>query len=312
MRHLDVRIWQDGHADSPDIRGRFTACSPDHTTVAPMSIHVRRLSKRFRSNRQLCCALDGVDLAIDDGEMVALIGPSGSGKSTLIRHLAGLVAGDPGEGEISIDGRRVQNDGRIATDIRDARAAIGVIFQQFNLVGRLGVLENVLAGGLHRHPLWRTLSGLLPRPERERAMGCLHRVGLVEKAGQRAATLSGGQQQRVAIARAMFQGARTILADEPIASLDPNSARRVMDILSAINREDGVTVVVSLHQVEVARDYCRRAIALRAGRVVFDGPSSDLDDAMLRGIYEHDLDIDESGPHQPAAIHEPAAVLATA
>ncbi|HAT10788.1 MAG TPA: phosphonate ABC transporter ATP-binding protein [Planctomycetes bacterium] len=269
-----------------------------------MSITVRRLSKRFRSNGRACCALDQIDLDIADGEMVALIGPSGSGKSTLMRHIAGLVAGDPGEGDVLFDGRPVQSGGRISREIRELRCRIGFIFQQFNLVGRLDVLTNVLAGAIHRHPMWRTLAGVYPMQERLAAMHCLERVGMDDKAAQRASTLSGGQQQRVAIARAMLQGARTILADEPIASLDPSSARRVMETLARINSEDRTTVVVSLHQVEYARSFCSRAIALRAGKVVFDGPATDLTDDRLLAIYHHRLDGEDgpsSSPSGPAA-----------
>jgi phosphonate transport system ATP-binding protein len=282
-----------------------------------MTITVRRLSKRFRSNGRQCCALDQVDLDIADGEMVALIGPSGSGKSTLMRHIAGLIAGDPGEGDVLFDGRTVQSGGRISREIRDLRCSIGFIFQQFNLVGRLDVLTNVLAGAIHRHPMWRTLAGVYPMQERLAAMRCLERVGMDDKAAQRASTLSGGQQQRVAIARAMLQGAKTILADEPIASLDPSSARRVMETLARINREDRTTVVVSLHQVEYARNFCTRAIALRAGKVVFDGPAADLTDDRLLSIYHHALDGEDGSGDQrsgtsasrPTTAPEPEPVL---
>jgi phosphonate transport system ATP-binding protein len=279
-----------------------------------MAITVRRLSKRFRSGSRVCCALDAIDLDIADGEMVALIGPSGSGKSTLMRHIAGLVAGDPGDGDVSIDGCTVQTGGRINSNVRRLRSRIGFVFQQFNLVSRLDVITNVLAGSLHRHALWRTLTGIFPMRERLAAMRCLERVGMDEKAAQRAGTLSGGQQQRVAIARAMLQGAKTILADEPIASLDPGSARRVMEALERVNREDRTTVVVSLHQVEYARDFCDRAIALRGGRVVFDGPSRELTDERLVGIYHHALDGEDGHGHTPAKrparrpLLEPAAV----
>ena len=279
---------------------RFTSWNP---YTPPMPIRIRRLSKRFACPGGRRCALDGIDLDIADGEMVALIGPSGSGKSTLIRHIAGLVAGDLGEGEITVGTTVMQKDGRIGTGARGARAGIGVVFQQFNLVPRLDTLTNVLVGALPRHPIWRTLLGLFPRHEREAAMRCLDRVGLADRASQRASTLSGGQQQRVAIARTLLQGASTLLADEPIASLDPPAARRVMDVLARINEEDRATVVVSLHQVAYARSHCPRAIALRAGRVVYDGPSADLDDARLASIYDHAIDgEDDSGSAQRPAV----------
>ena len=257
-----------------------------------MPIAITSLTKLFRRQGQTCLALDGLTLSIADGEMVALIGPSGSGKSTLLRHCAGLVTGDLGTGSIRIDQHTVQENSKLARNVRLARQRIGFIFQQFNLVERMDVLGNVLAGAIHRQPMWRTLSGMYPRAEREAAMRCLARVGVADKAGQRAGSLSGGQQQRVAIARAMLQGARTILADEPIASLDPNAARRVMEHLAALNREDKATVVVSLHQVEYARKYCQRAVALRHGQVVFDGPVGDLTDERLAVIYANALDQD--------------------
>lgn len=251
------------------------------------AIRVRSLEKTFPGGRR---ALDSIGVEIAPGEMVALIGASGSGKSTLLRHIAGLMAGDSGDGAVEVDGRAVQQGGRIASDVREIRSGVGFVFQQFNLVDRLPVLTNVLAGALHRVPLWRGLLRAFPRAEKIRAMDALLRVGIADCCHQRASTLSGGQQQRAAIARALVQGARVILADEPIASLDPESSRRVMDILARVNREDGVTVVVSLHQVNVAMKYCPRAIALRSGRIVFDGPSERLSPALLRELYGAEAD----------------------
>ena len=232
-------------------------------------------------------ALAGVSLSVDSGEMVALIGASGSGKSTLLRHLAGLVAADrrPGLSRVEILGRSVQQGGRIASAVRRVRKNVGFIFQQFNLVNRLSVLTNVLTVLLGRIPTWRGCLGLFTRDEKLYAMKALSRVGIAETARQRASTLSGGQQQRAAIARALVQEARIILADEPIASLDPASSRRVMEILSQINREDGITVLVSLHQVEYAKLYCSRIVALKDGLVVYDGPSAALTPALLRNLY---------------------------
>jgi phosphonate transport system ATP-binding protein len=252
------------------------------------AIHVKGLSKTFASGRK---ALQDVDLAIAPGEMVALIGASGSGKSTLLRHLAGLMSGDGGpSGLVRIHGRTVQQHGRIAGDIRSVRAGVGFVFQQFNLVDRLPVIVNVLAGTLHRMPLWRSLARWFTADETARGIEALRRVGIADCCFQRASTLSGGQQQRAAIARAMVQGARVILADEPIASLDPESSRRVMDILARVNREDGCTVVVSLHQVNVAMRYCARTVALHHGRVVYDGPSSSLTPPLLRELYGAEAD----------------------
>ncbi len=246
------------------------------------AIRVNALNKTFGNGRK---ALQNVDLNIAPGEMVALIGASGSGKSTLLRHMAGLMAGDAGAGAITIHGRTVQAGGRISRDIRSVRAGVGFVFQQFNLVDRLPVIVNVLAGALHRMPLWRSLVRWFTDEEMARGVEALRRVGIVECCSQRASTLSGGQQQRAAIARAMVQGARVILADEPIASLDPESSRRVMDILTRVNREDGCTVVVSLHQVNVAMKYCPRTVALHHGRVVYDGASAALTPALLRELY---------------------------
>jgi len=245
------------------------------------AIRITNLTKSFGARR----ALEAVNLEILPGEMVALIGASGSGKSTLLRAIAGLLCADRGTGEVQVNGRLVQRDGRLAPDIRAVRAGIGFVFQQFNLVGRLSLFTNVMTGTLHRMPLWRSLPRWFRAEDARRGLEALARVGIAEFAAQRASTLSGGQQQRGAIARALVQGARVVLADEPIASLDPESARRVMEILAAIHREDGCTVLVSLHQVNVALRYCPRTIALRAGRVVHDGPSARLTAPLLRELY---------------------------
>lgn len=251
------------------------------------AIRIHALDKTFGNGRK---ALQGIDLTVRPGEMVALIGASGSGKSTLLRHIAGLMAGDAGRGRIEVHGQAVQAEGRIGRDIRRVRAGIGFVFQQFNLVDRLPVVVNVLAGALHRTPSWRGLLRWFSPEEKARALEALRRVGILECSYQRASTLSGGQQQRAAIARAVVQGARVILADEPIASLDPESSRRVMDILARVNQEDGCTVVVSLHQVNVAMKYCARTVALHQGRVVYDGPSAALTPALLRDLYGADAD----------------------
>ncbi|PWC44322.1 phosphonate ABC transporter ATP-binding protein [Azospirillum sp. TSO22-1] len=245
------------------------------------AIRVTRLSKTFNC----CAALQGVSVDIGAGEMVALIGASGSGKSTLLRHLAGLSLGDGGDGRVEVLGTPVQACGRLAPGIRRTRARVGFVHQQFNLVGRLPVMTNVLTGTLGRVPLWRSLAGAFTTGERALALDALARVGIADKAWVRASALSGGQQQRAAIARTLVQKAEIILADEPIASLDPVSSRNVMETLARINAEDRVTVVVSLHQVDFAIRYCPRTIALKNGAVVYDGPSSALTPALLRDLY---------------------------
>lgn len=276
---------------------------------------VESLTKTFHGGKQ---ALKNVSLSIDSGEMVALIGASGSGKSTLIRHVAGLIQSDRETCcKVSVGGRPVQCEGRLTSEARDIRRDVGVIFQQFNLVNRLSVLTNVLTGVLGRIPALRGTFGLFTRDERISAMRALARVGIAETARQRASTLSGGQQQRAAIARAMVQGAQIVLADEPIASLDPASAKRVMETLSEINNKDGITIVVSLHQVEYARRYCPRTIALRDGEIAFDGPSLDLTHDLLRELYgdaSEELvlpDVPEKAPTPQAAL-QPAAAFAGA
>ena len=251
------------------------------------AIHVDHLNKTFARKT----ALVDLQLTIGAGEMVALIGASGSGKSTLLRHLAGLACCDrKNGGSVKVLGREVQASGRLNGKVRRLRADIGYIFQQFNLVNRLSVLDNVLLGSLGRMPRWRGNLGLFNADEKQFAMESLARVGLADLAAQRASTLSGGQQQRVAIARALTQRAEVILADEPIASLDPESARKVMEILADINRRDGKTVVVTLHQVDYATRYCPRAVALKGGRIHFDGPAADLSSQFLNDLYGADLD----------------------
>jgi phosphonate transport system ATP-binding protein len=246
------------------------------------AIDVRDLSKSFQPGIRV---LQDIALRIAPGEMVALIGASGSGKSTLIRTIAGLVTADRGAGRVGIHGTPMQEGGRIVPDAARLRSQVGVVFQQFNLVPRLSVLTNACLGFLGQIPAWRGMLAAFSRDEKQCAMQALARVGIAEQALKRGADLSGGQQQRAAIARTLVQGARVIIADEPIASLDPRAARRVMDILAELNRQDGITVLVSLHQVEYALRYCPRTIALRDGRVVFDGPSTALTPAFLSKLY---------------------------
>jgi phosphonate transport system ATP-binding protein len=249
-------------------------------------ITVRDASKSYGARR----ALDGVSLSINRGEMVALIGPSGSGKSTLLRSITGMVRLDKGSGTVSVFDEPVQTGGKVSDRIRGVRARIGVVFQQFNLVGRLTLFSNVALGMLGRIGFVRGLFGWWPKAEKAGVMGALARVGVADYAAQRAGTLSGGQQQRAAIARALVQKAQVILADEPVASLDPVSARRVMELLCDLNRDESMSVVVSLHQVDYALRYCARIVALKAGKIAYDGPSSGLDHAKLVDIYGPEIE----------------------
>jgi phosphonate transport system ATP-binding protein len=226
-------------------------------------------------------AVDGIDLTVGAGEFVAILGRSGSGKTTFLRALNRLV--EPTAGTVRVAGRAVTGAGPV--ELRAARRQIGMIFQQFNLVRRASVLENVLAGRLGYVPPLPSLLGRFPREDHDLALGCLAQVGLAHLAGRRADTLSGGEQQRVAIARALAQAPSVILADEPTASLDPALTADIMGILKAINVERGLTLVVSQHQLETALAYATRIVGVRAGRVVFDGPPAAVTPAVAEQIY---------------------------
>jgi phosphonate transport system ATP-binding protein len=242
-------------------------------------IHIRGLRKTFPPDR---VALDGVDLDIGAGEFVMVIGQSGAGKTTMLRCLNRLQ--EPTSGEIVLNGAHIT--GATPETLRGLRRQIGMIFQQFNLVKRARVMENVLAGRLGHVP---TLSSLLRRfPEADLAIAreCLRLVGLEEFADRRADTLSGGEQQRVAIARALAQEPKVILADEPTASLDPKLTESIMEILTRINVERRLTLVVSQHRLETALAYGTRIVGLRQGRVMFDGPPSAMTPETVEAIYQ--------------------------
>jgi len=241
-------------------------------------IRIRRITKEYPGGTR---ALEDVSLEIADGEFVALIGPSGAGKSSLLRCVNGLVA--PTSGEIVVDGVAVT--GAPEARLRQVRERVGFVFQQFNLLRRLTVLHNVLVGRLAHASQWRSLLGWFEADDVVRGRRVLRRVGREGLADRRADTLSGGQQQRVAIARALVQEPRIILADEPMASLDPALSRTVMELLGRINREDGITVITSLHVLDLARQYGRRIIALRDGRVVHDGPPESLTGNIAEVIF---------------------------
>jgi len=229
-------------------------------------------------------ALDGISLDFHKGEFIVLIGLSGSGKSTLLRCINRLV--DPTSGTVTFDGMDVTR--AKGMELRRIRRRIGMIFQQFNLVKRSSVFTNVLAGRLGYRTTWRTIVGRPSRDDVALAFENLGRVGIVEKAFGRADALSGGQQQRVGIARALMQRPELMLADEPVASLDPATSHSVMKYLEEINKKDGITVVCSLHFLSLARRYGTRVIALNAGKVAFDGKPADIDDRRFREIYGED------------------------
>ncbi len=224
------------------------------------------------------CALKDINLDIKAGQFIAVLGPSGAGKSTLLRAMNAL---DPAtQGEISIDGVVLSKK-----NYRQIRAHIGMVFQQFNLVDRLNVMTNVLVGRLAEHSWLSSLFYLFPKADYQIAEAALREVDLLDKAWSRADKLSGGQQQRVGIARALAQQPKMILADEPIASLDPKASEEVLKLLRKICSEKGITVIVNLHQVEYAKQFADRVIALKAGQVVFDDHPDQLTQARQADIY---------------------------
>ncbi|MGH9185362.1 MAG: phosphonate ABC transporter ATP-binding protein [Acidimicrobiales bacterium] len=250
--------------------------------MAPMTetvVSLDRLTKRFAGG---ITALDGVSFDVPKGQLVVLVGLSGSGKSTLLRHLNGLHR--PTAGEVEVLSTDIVHAGH--HELRSLRRRVGFVFQQFNLVGRSACLENVLSGALGRirGPRFGVVS--YPRALRRRALEHLDRVGLGDRAFQRADTLSGGQQQRVAIARTLMQEPALLLADEPVASLDPESSAQVMDVLFRICVEEQLTVVCALHQVEFAMGWAQRIIGLRDGRVVLDQQAAHLDSADVMAVYQ--------------------------
>jgi len=243
----------------------------------PETLRLRGLTRRFGG----VVAVDGVDLDAPAGQMLGIIGRSGAGKSTLLRMINRLT--EPSAGTIRFGD--IDVTALSGKALRAWRASAAMIFQQFNLVPRLDVLTNVLIGRLSRRPALPSLFGLFSAEERAMAMTLLERFGLAEAALQRAGTLSGGQQQRVAICRALLQEPRLLLADEPVASLDPANARLVMDALRAVHRQDGLTVLVNLHHLDTARAYCDRIIALQQGRIMFDGTPAQLSASKVFDIY---------------------------
>jgi len=270
----------------------------------PALLEIRDLVKVYPHGTR---ALEGISLDINRGEFVVLIGLSGSGKSTLLRCINRLV--EPTNGRVLFDGTDVTL--ARGQDLRRIRRRIGMIFQQFNLVKRSSVFANVLAGRLGYRSPWRTIASRPSREDVALAFENLERVGILEKAYVRADALSGGQQQRVGIARALMQQPQLMLADEPVASLDPATSHSVMKYLEEINKNDGITVICSLHFLSLARRYGTRVIALKDGRVAFDGLPVEIDERRFKEIYGEDAVEVEIGPEksQPQPMSATEAAL---
>jgi phosphonate transport system ATP-binding protein len=266
----------------------------------PPILQLKGITKTYPSGTR---ALSGISLDIQRGEFVVLIGLSGSGKSTLLRCINRLV--DPTTGSVLFDGVDVTR--ARGAELRRIRRRIGMIFQQFNLVRRASVFGNVLAGRLGSRPLWRTIALRPTREDVTLAFENLERVGIVDKAYARADALSGGQQQRVGIARALMQRPDLMLADEPVASLDPATSHSVMKYLEEINKKDGITVICSLHFLSLARRYGTRVVALKDGKVAFDGKPAEIDERRFKEIYGQDAVEVEIGPERS----EPQPMSAT-
>ncbi|EHK58291.1 phosphonate ABC transporter ATP-binding protein [Allomesorhizobium alhagi] len=245
-------------------------------------LEIRNVTRRFGKTT----AVNGVALEIPQGQMVGIIGRSGAGKSTLLRMINRLI--DPSHGSIFFAGTEVS--GLHGSTLRRWQRDCAMIFQQFNLVPRLDVLTNVLLGRLNHRSTALNLLNIFSREERAMAISALERLDIAQTALQRAGTLSGGQQQRVAIARALMQQPKMILADEPIASLDPLNAKVVMDALRDINLREGITVITNLHTLDTARNYCERIIGMAGGKVVFDGAPEELTREAVRMVYGADSD----------------------
>ncbi|SNZ04183.1 phosphonate transport system ATP-binding protein [Terribacillus aidingensis] len=246
-------------------------------------IEFRNVSKTYPNGVK---GLKNINLTIEKGEFIVIVGLSGAGKSTLLRSINRLH--EISEGEIMIDNASIT--AAKGKNLRMIRRDIGMIFQSFNLVKRSSVLRNVLSGRVAYHSTLRTIFGLFPKQDVNLALNALDRVNIADKAYTRSDQLSGGQQQRVSIARALAQEAKIILADEPVASLDPLTTKQVMDDLKKINQELGITTVVNLHFIDIARQYATRIIGLNAGEVVFDGPVEEATDEKFREIYGQQLE----------------------
>lgn len=260
-----------------DISPTYLSSRPSPTGNGGPAIAVRDIGKAFQGR----VVLERISCDVPRGQFVVLLGPSGCGKSTLFRCLTRLI--EPDSGTVTMRGTEVTSLRPAA--LKALRREVGFVFQQFNLVKRFSAIDNVLAARLATVPLWRVLLRRFSEQDRQLALACLDSVGLIDHAYQRAERLSGGQQQRVAIARAFAQQAELILADEPISSLDPESSENVLQILQRAARERGFTVLCSLHQVDLAVRYADRIIALRRGRLFFDGPATAFTSDLREELY---------------------------
>lgn len=258
-------------------------------------IEIRGLTKRYGNFE----ALHNINLKVAEGEFLVVLGPSGAGKSTLLRCINRLT--EPTEGQISVCGEEASSN---AAALRRLRRQVAMIFQHYNVVPRLTVLKNVLTGRLGTAPAVPSWLHFFPQTDVDIAMRCLKRVELSDKAKLRTDTLSGGQKQRVGIARALAQQPKVILADEPVASLDPKTSRTVLNYLKQASRDLGISVVCNLHQVDYAREFAERIVGVSAGRIVFDGPPGDLTDSILQQIYPDGDEEDEYDTTEPSLATE--------
>lgn len=268
-------------------------------------LSIKNLTKVYGQGTK---ALNCVSIDFYLGEFIVVIGPSGAGKSTFIRCINRLV--NPTSGEIVFDD--VHLESLNARTLRRERAKIGMIFQHYNLVGRTNVIKNVLHGQLSNTPIYKSLFGLYKEEDKQEAVALLKKVGLEEQMYKRADALSGGQMQRVGICRAILQRPKLLLADEPIASLDPLSANTVMQQLRDISEERQLTCVVNLHQVDFARKFATRIVGVKDGQIVFDGPPSKLTDAIVSSIYkgkEHQMTLKQTDERSPSPVKEAVAIM---
>ncbi|MBU9723464.1 MULTISPECIES: phosphonate ABC transporter ATP-binding protein [Bacillaceae] len=260
------------------------------------TIEIQNLSKVYPDGTK---ALNNVSFNVKPGEAVVLLGHNGSGKSTLFRCITSFEK--PTEGQIKIDGVNITKLSK--GKLRPIRKKVGMVFQHFNLINNLSVFQNVLSGAMGKVRFaFQTFAPLASKELRREAMECLERVGLSDLAKRRADQLSGGQQQRVAIARMLMQNPQVVLADEPIASLDPKAGREVMDLLWEIVRERGLTVVCILHQMDIAKEYGDRIVALKSGKVVIDDHIHDLNDELMASLYEKEMVEEEDKENIMAAV----------